>query len=198
MINRVVLMGRLVGDPELKTTQSGVSVTSFRIAVDRSYVKAGAERETDFFDIVAWRGTAEFVCRNFAKGSLIAVDGQLQSRQYTTKDGQNRTVIEVVIENASFTGERRDGAQISANGAVLNYDAQGGNFAANNQNAVQRQNPRVYPQHGQVQRPQYQQNYNGAAYDPRYQQGQIEPPQDQPLGGYTSDDDLPWDNGGRI
>lgn len=108
MLNRVILMGRLVSDPELKTTTSGTSVTSFRIAVDRSYVKAGAERQADFFDIVAWRNTAEFVCRNFVKGSLIAVDGTLQSRQYQAKDGTNRTVIEVVADNVSFTGERRD------------------------------------------------------------------------------------------
>ena len=108
MLNRVILMGRLVSDPELKTTTSGISVTSFRIAVDRSYVKAGAERQADFFDIVAWRNTAEFVCRNFGKGSLIAVDGQLQSRQYQAKDGTNRTVIEVVADNVSFTGERRE------------------------------------------------------------------------------------------
>lgn len=108
MLNRVVLMGRLVADPELKTTTSGISVTSFRIAVDRSYVKSGAERQADFFDIVAWRNTAEFICRNFGKGSLIAVDGQLQSRQYQAKDGSNRTVIEVVVDNVSFTGERRD------------------------------------------------------------------------------------------
>lgn len=110
MLNRVILMGRLVSDPELKTTTSGISVTSFRIAVDRSYVKAGAERQADFFDIVAWRNTAEFVCRNFGKGSLIAVDGQLQSRQYQAKDGTNRTVIEVVADNVSFTGERREQA----------------------------------------------------------------------------------------
>ena len=108
MINRVILMGRLVADPELKTTTSGISVTSFRIAVDRSYVKAGEQRQADFFDIVAWRSSAEFVCRNFSKGSLIAVDGQLQSRNYQTKDGQNRTAIEVVADNVSFTGERRD------------------------------------------------------------------------------------------
>lgn len=110
MLNRVVLMGRLVADPELKTTNTGISVTSFRIAVDRSYVKAGAERQADFFDVVAWRSSAEFVCRNFSKGSLIAVDGQLQSRQYQTKDGQNRTAIEVVADNVSFTGERRESA----------------------------------------------------------------------------------------
>ena len=101
-------MGRMVADPELKTTNTGISVTSFRIAVDRSYVKAGAERQSDFFDIVAWRSSAEFVCRNFSKGSLIAIDGQLQSRQYQTKDGQNRTAIEVVADNVSFTGERRE------------------------------------------------------------------------------------------
>lgn len=106
MFNRVVLMGRMVADPELKTTNSGVSVCSFRIAVDRSYVKNGEQRQTDFFDIVAWRSSAEFVCKHFSKGSLIAVDGQLQSRQYQTKDGQNRTAIEVVADNISFTGER--------------------------------------------------------------------------------------------
>ena len=114
MLNRVILMGRLVSDPELKTTTSGISVTSFRIAVDRSYVKAGAERQADFFDIVAWRNTAEFVCRNFGKGALIAVDGQLQSRQYQAKDGTNRTVVEVVADNVSFTGERRDNSGYNA------------------------------------------------------------------------------------
>lgn len=108
MINRVVLMGRLVSDPELKTTQSGVNVTTFRIAVDRSYVKAGEERQADFFDIVAWRYTADFVCKHFRKGSLIAIDGQLQSRTYQAKDGTNRYVVEVIADNASFTGERRD------------------------------------------------------------------------------------------
>ena len=109
MINRIVLMGRLVADPELKTTNTGISVTSFRIAVDRSYVKQGEQRQADFFDIVAWRNSAEFICRHFGKGSLIAIDGQLQSRQYQTKDGQNRTAIEVVADSVSFTGERRDG-----------------------------------------------------------------------------------------
>ncbi len=108
MLNRVILMGRLVSDPELKTTGTGISVTSFRIAVDRSYVKSGEERKADFFDIVCWRNTAEFVCRYFGKGSLIAVEGQLQSRTYQAKDGTNRYVVEVVADNVSFTGERRD------------------------------------------------------------------------------------------
>ena len=111
MLNRVILMGRLVADPELKTTASGISVTSFRIAVDRSYVKSGEERKADFFDIVCWRQTAEFVCRYFGKGSLIAVEGQLQSRTYQAKDGTNRYVVEVVADNVSFTGERRDASK---------------------------------------------------------------------------------------
>lgn len=192
MLNRVILMGRLVADPELKTTNTGVSVTTFRIAVDRSYVKAGEERQADFFDIVAWRSTAEFVCRNFSKGSLIALDGQLQSRQYTTKDGQNRTVVEVVANNVSFTGERR-GTETPSNAPVSNETPQGGNFTPNAQNGVQRQNPRVYPQSGQApQQPQYQQGYQqpqyapGAAYDPRDPQGMFS---DQPLPG---SDDLPF------
>lgn len=116
MLNRVVLMGRLVADPELKTTNSGVSVCSFRIAVDRSYVKNGEQRQADFFDIVAWRSSAEFVCRHFTKGSLIAVDGQLQTRQYQTKDGSNRSAVEVVADSISFTGERKEQKQES------NYD----------------------------------------------------------------------------
>ena len=104
MLNRVVLMGRLTADPELKTTPNGVSVTSFSIAVDRSYVKSGEERKADFFNIVCWRQTAEFVCRYFSKGSMIAVDGQLQSRSFQAKDGSNRYVVEIVADNVSFTG----------------------------------------------------------------------------------------------
>lgn len=111
MLNRVILMGRLVADPELKTTNTGISVTSFRIAVDRNYVKNGEQRQADFFDVVAWRSSADFVCKHFTKGSLIAIDGQLQQRQYQTKDGQNRTAIEVVADNVFFTGERKGGAQ---------------------------------------------------------------------------------------
>ena len=107
MINNVVLMGRIVNDLELKTTQSGLSVVSFRIAVDRKYSKG--EKQTDFFDIVAWRNQAEFICRYFRKGSLIALEGELQTRSYQTKDGANRTVTEVLANNFSFTGERNTG-----------------------------------------------------------------------------------------
>lgn len=106
MINRVILMGRMCGDPELKTTAGGVSVTSFRIAVDRSYVKQGEERKADFIDIVCWRQQAEFVCRYFRKGSLIAVEGQLQTRTFENKEGNTRVVTEIIADNVSFTGER--------------------------------------------------------------------------------------------
>lgn len=99
MINRVVLMGRLVASPELKTTANGVKVTSFRIAVDRDYVKEGEERKADFIDIVCWRQTAEFVVRYFNKGSLIVVDGKLQTRE---KD--NRKYIEVYADTVHFGG----------------------------------------------------------------------------------------------
>ena len=82
MLNCAVIMGRLVADPELRTTGSGISVTSFTVAVDRSYQKAGTERQTDFLDVVAWRQTAEFVSRYFHKGSMIAVQGSIQARSY--------------------------------------------------------------------------------------------------------------------
>lgn len=108
MLNRVILMGRLVADPELKTTPSGISVTSFRIAVDRSYAKAGEERQADFINIVCWRNTAEFVCKYFPKGSLIALEGQLQTRSYQDKDGTTRYMVEVLADKVSFTGEKQD------------------------------------------------------------------------------------------
>jgi single-strand DNA-binding protein len=101
-------MGRLVSDPELKTTASGVECTNFRIAVDRSYAKKGEERKADFIDIVCWRQTAAFVCRYFSKGSLIALEGELQTRTYQAKDGTNRYVTEVLASNVSFTGERHE------------------------------------------------------------------------------------------
>lgn len=101
-------MGRITQNLELKTTASGISVTSFSIAVDRNYVKQGEERQTDFINIVCWRKQAEFVCRYFEKGSMIALEGQIQTRTYQAKDGSNRYVTEVVVDSVSFTGERRE------------------------------------------------------------------------------------------
>lgn len=108
MLNRVILMGRITQELELKTTASGISVTSFSIAVDRNYVKQGEQRQTDFINIVCWRQQAEFVCRYFGKGSMIAIEGQLQTRTYQAKDGSNRYVTEVVADSVSFTGEKRE------------------------------------------------------------------------------------------
>lgn len=108
MLNCAVLMGRLVADPELRTTTSGISVTSFRIAVDRSFVRQGEERQADFIDIVAWRQTAEFVSRYFRKGSMIAVQGSIQTRNYEDKQGNKRTAVEVVADNVSFCGSKTE------------------------------------------------------------------------------------------
>lgn len=101
-MNVVCLIGRLVADPELKHTQANVSVCSFRIAVDRSYQAKGQERQADFINIVAWRQSAEFICRYFHKGSRISVVGSLQSRDYTDQNGNKRTVYEVVCDNVGF------------------------------------------------------------------------------------------------
>lgn len=106
MLNVAAIMGRLVADPELKTTTQGTSVCRFRIACDRSYVRQGEERKADFIDIAAWRQTAEFVCKYFQKGSLIAIDGSIQTRQYQDKNGNNRTAFEIVANNVSFAGSK--------------------------------------------------------------------------------------------
>ena len=111
MLNVVAIMGRLVADPELRTTTQGNSVCSFRIACDRSYVQQGQERQADFIDIVAWRQQANFVSKYFQKGSMIAVEGSLQTRQYQDKNGNNRTAVEVVANNISFAGAKRQDAQ---------------------------------------------------------------------------------------
>lgn len=104
MLNIAAVMGRLTADPELKTTQSGVSVTSFRVAVERTYVPQGQERQTDFLTVVAWRGTAEFICKYFAKGDMIAVSGSIQTRNYEDRNGNKHTAFEIVASEASFCG----------------------------------------------------------------------------------------------
>lgn len=107
MLNHIVIMGRLTRDPELRTTQSGVSVTSFTVAVDRDFGgRDGGERQTDFIDCVAWRQTGEFVSKYFHKGSMIVVSGRLQSRKWQDRDGNNRTSWEINADNVYF-GESR-------------------------------------------------------------------------------------------
>lgn len=106
MFNLVVLTGRLTTDPELKTTPNGVSVCSFSIAVERRY-KQGEERQADFINIVAWRGSAEFICKYFKKGSMIGIEGSIQTRKYQDRDGNNRTAFEVVANNVQFVESKR-------------------------------------------------------------------------------------------
>lgn len=110
MINCAVIMGRLVADPELRTTTGGISVTSFCVAVDRNFVKQGEERQADFINVVAWRQTADFVTRYFHKGSMIAVEGSIQTRSYEDKNGVKRTAVEIVASNVSFCGSKSSDA----------------------------------------------------------------------------------------
>ena len=120
MLNKIFLQGRLVADPELRQTPSGVSVATFRLAVDRDFKsKETGEKETDFVTVVAWRGTAEFVSRFFGKGRMAIVEGRLQMRNYTDRDGNKRTAAEVVADNIYFGDSRRDGDS----GGYNNYSA---------------------------------------------------------------------------
>lgn len=110
MLNATVLMGRLVADPELRQTPTGVPVATFRIAVDRDLKnKETGEKEADFINVVAWRSTAEFVSRYFSKGRMVIVEGRLQTRNYTDRDGNKRTAVEVVADNIYFGDSKRDG-----------------------------------------------------------------------------------------
>ena len=110
MLNKIILMGRLTRDPELRRTESGTAVYSVSIAVDRDFKSKNGEKETDFIDIVSWRATAEFVSKYFQKGSLIAIEGSLQTRQYQDKNGNNRTAVEVVANNVNFAGSKSNGS----------------------------------------------------------------------------------------
>ena len=108
MYNKAILIGRLVADPELRQTPNGISVCTFRVAVDRAYSSKGAEKQADFIDIVAWRTQAEFVSRYFSKGKLILIEGSIQVRNYTDKNDQKRTAVEVVAENVRFVGSKAE------------------------------------------------------------------------------------------
>lgn len=117
MLNVVAIIGRMVKDPELKTTNSGKSVCSFRIANDSGYKDASGQSKTNWLDVTSWGKTAEFVCKYFPKGALIAIDGRLQTRQYQDKNGQNRTAVEIVAQNASFCGSKESTSHAPQNAA---------------------------------------------------------------------------------
>jgi single-strand DNA-binding protein len=110
MLNKIILMGRLVKDPELRRTQSGTAVTSFRIAVDRDFKSQDGSKQADFFDVVAWRNTAEFVSKYFSKGRMAVVEGRLQTRDWTDRDGGKRVATEIVADNIYFGDSKRDNA----------------------------------------------------------------------------------------
>ena len=142
MLNRIILMGRLTRDPELRHTQTGTPVASFSLAVDRDFKdKTTGEKSTDFIDIVAWRNTAEFVSKYFTKGRMAVVEGRLQIRDWTDKDGGKRRSAEVVADNVYFGDSKRDGgdtsgyssgyapAPASRSAAPSNFSAGGSDFA---------------------------------------------------------------------
>ena len=119
MLNSVCLMGRIATDLELRTTLSGVSVCNFRLAVERTYQPKGQDRQTDFINIVSWRSTAEFASRYFHNGQLVAVQGSIQTSQYTDRDGNKRTSFEVLADNMFFAEPKRDNSS-----AGPRYDSQ--------------------------------------------------------------------------
>ncbi|MGM9646551.1 MAG: single-stranded DNA-binding protein [Eubacteriales bacterium] len=178
--NKVILGGRLTADPELKTTQSGTSVTSFSVAINRKYAADGQQPQADFINVVAWRQTAEFVSRYFRKGSSICVTGSLQTRSYTDRDGQKRTVTEVIADEANFVDSKSESNGGQYNGAPAQ------NYA--------KQQPYTHQKQNQPASDQRQNAYQQPAYVPQsYQQTSIQ----TSAGGYADapfpgDDDLPF------
>lgn len=123
-MNKAILTGRMVAEPELKTTSNGVETTTFRVAVNRDYVKQGEERKADFFNVVAWRQIAAFICKYFHKGDGINIVGNLQSRQYEAKDGSNRYVVEVVADSVEFPLSRKSDNNLAQNTYIPPVQAQ--------------------------------------------------------------------------
>ena len=132
MLNHITIMGRLTRDPELRTTQSQISVSSFTVACERDYAAGGGDRETDFIDCVAWRGTGEFVSKYFHKGSMIVVTGRLQSRRWQDRDGNNRTSWEILADSVYFGESKRDDQGSS-------YGQQSGNYQRQSQGGSSQQ-----------------------------------------------------------
>ena len=120
MLNRIIVMGRMTRDPELRRTNSGTAVASFSLAVDRDFKSLSGEKETDFIDVVVWRNTAEFVSKYFSKGRMAVVEGRLQLRDWTDKDGNKRRTAEIVADSVYFGDSERDG------GDTAQSDPQGG------------------------------------------------------------------------
>ena len=157
MYNRVILMGRLVADPEMRTTPSGVTMCRIRIAVDRNFVKQGEERQADFFDITCWRQQADFVCKYFNKGRMIHVEGTLQNNNYTDNNGVKHYSMAIQADRIDFCGDKRNDNGGGYGGGQPNYGGQqyGGNGGYNGGNSY---GGGQYGGQPQYQAPQYQQN----------------------------------------
>ncbi len=130
MLNKVIIMGRLTRDPELRTTASDVSVCSFTVAVDRRFQKAGEERQADFINVVAWRQTADFVSHYFSKGRMINVVGSLQTRTYDDAEGKKRYVTEVVADEVNFCGDKKAESSSPSDGFASNESFENQGFAS--------------------------------------------------------------------
>ena len=144
MLNKVCIMGRLVRDPELRRTQAGIAVTTMRIAVDRDFKSQDGTKQADFFDVVAWRGTAEFVSRYFSKGRMMVVEGRLQTRDWTDREGNKRVNTEIVADNIYFGDSRRDGPNGEYGGGYGGYGSgynSGGGYGAGANNGFASSNP---------------------------------------------------------
>lgn len=115
MLNKVIIMGRITQDLNLKSTPSGVAVLPFTIAVERSFTKQGEEKQTDFITCIAWRNQAEFISKYFGKGRMIAIEGNLRTRTYDDKNGTKHYVTEVYVDSVSFTGEAKQGGNSNSN-----------------------------------------------------------------------------------
>lgn len=183
MFNRIILMGRLTKDPELKNTQSGIPMCRFSIAVDRSYSK-GQEKQTDFFDITAWRQTAEFVAKYFSKGRMIHVEGKLQNNNYTDQNGVKQYRNAIIADNVAFCGDKSGGQQNGqAPPAQQPYQNQYQQGYAQNQGYQQPyqqgyNQPQQYQQPPQnYQQPQQNQGYRQAPPPQNYAPAQNQPPQ---------------------
>ena len=123
MYNKMILVGRMTADPEMKSTPSGVSVCSFSVACDRQFKDKEGNRKADFIPCVAWRGLAEFVVKYFQKGSPIGIEGSLETRKYTDKNGNNRTMFEVIADRAFFVGGKERNTSSVENASESEYDA---------------------------------------------------------------------------
>lgn len=128
MLNKIIVMGRLTRDPELRRTQSGTAVTSFSVAVDRDFKNQAGEKETDFIDVVAWRNTAEFVSRYFTKGRMAVVEGRLQIRDWTDRDGGKRRSAEIVADSVYFGDSKKDDGGGAYGGSYPQQSGYGGGY----------------------------------------------------------------------